>query len=115
MVLRAALVLSMLIASMTFAVYPDSGRAGDQHVACAMMADPQHVHHDPAMNDMDTLPLPGDRFLDNCCGDGCLVDLIVSNTARPIADKMTRAFSPWSASNLADLTDPNGLRRPPRA
>lgn len=115
MLARSVLVLSMLIASMTFTVYPDSSRAGDQHAACAMMADPQHVHHDPAMEDMDTVPLPGDRLLDNCCGGGCLLDLITSNTARPIADKMTRAFSAWSASNLADLTDPTGLRRPPRA
>lgn len=111
---RAFLVLFMLIASMTFAVYPDSSHAGSPHTACALSADPEHLHQYASMKDMNTASVLGKRFLDSCCDNGCLLDLTLSNTARPITDKMTRAFSQWSASNLADLTDPYGFRRPPR-
>jgi hypothetical protein len=115
MITRVALALVMTLTSLMLAISPIAGMAGADGLACAQKIDMgnghQHTGHEVMIQVQEDIGKPG--FV--CCDQGCLLDLTVTALTQQMAMSPSRVPSQWVASDLSDLTDPKGLRRPPRA
>ncbi|WP_176445278.1 hypothetical protein [Maliponia aquimaris] len=91
------------------------------HVTCTQQSTADaaygmHGHHghqapaaEPASGQDDDLAMAP------CCAHGCVVGMSLAADGAAGAPAVTGFIAGWSVTDLTDLTDPYGLRRPPRA
>lgn len=113
LLLAALLVLTglMLVTSPVTAM----GAAAQSHCAQEMQQVSDHHGHG-THHAMDAAPDESaiQQTYGSCCDHCTLVDALVGPQIQPRDARISRVFSRWTVDDLADLTIPYGLRRPPR-
>lgn len=114
MMTRFVHALVMTLTCLMLAISPIAGMAGSERAACAeqVAEAPAHHHvgHEVMAPASETEKTPS--FI--CCDHGCLVDVTVAGLACRAMMNVISVPNNWDASGYSDLTDPLGLRRPPR-
>ncbi|WP_425097672.1 hypothetical protein [Tropicibacter sp. S64] len=99
---------------LVLAISPVAGMADSERAACAEQVVLGPAHHHVGHEAMAPEPDTGKNPFFICCDHGCLFDVTVAGLARRAAFDVISVPNNWDASGYSDLTDPLGLRRPPR-
>lgn len=118
------MMLVLALTGLMIAISPIATLAIADHAACAPKPSPaavaaemhgHHGHHAPpppaAADEADSASFS----LPPCCDHGCVFGVTLLPSTQTAQAQVSAVPSDWSSADLADLTDPNGLRRPPRA
>ncbi|MCA0920667.1 hypothetical protein [Pseudooceanicola nanhaiensis] len=117
MVLRCLLVVMLAVTGFMVVASPVAATIVCAHQSSASvpqdtMADyAAHAQHDRAA---DPAQAP-DQPPPTCCDHACLIDMSTLSFVAHAALSGVRAIHPWGAADLIALTQPDGLKRPPKA
>lgn len=114
MMMRFLIALVITLTILTLAMSPVAGMAGSERVACADLIVEAPTHHHVDHDAMVTPSGSENKASFVCCDHGCLFDLTVAGVPQRKTMTATSVPNNWNASGYSNLTEPLGLRRPPR-
>lgn len=122
MLLRLFPALILALVSLMLAIAPIATLAFADHVPCKQQNaigayETAHAHHGAHAPAAELEPEQGNQSslaLANCCDQGCIIGVSLLPEIEVIEARHTTVPTSWVVMDLTDLTDPNGLRRPPR-
>lgn len=123
MVFRLFPALLSALVGLMLVIAPIATPVSADHVPCKQQNaigthETAHAHHGAHAQAAELEPEQGNQSSlarANCCDHGCIIGVSILPGIGLVEARHTTVPTSWVVTDLTDLTDPNGLRRPPRS